>query len=48
MALFEMHYKSEALKSNVTVNVILPEYPKNEERGLKCALSVARTFGGLL
>ena len=35
MALFEMHYKSEALKSNVTVNVILPEYPKNEEKGLK-------------
>ena len=35
MALFEFHYKSEALKSNVTVNVILPEYPKNEETGFK-------------
>lgn len=35
MALFEMHYKSEALRSNVTVNIILPEYPQNEEKSFK-------------
>ena len=35
MATFEMHYKSEALRSSVTVNVILPEYPQNEEKSFK-------------
>lgn len=35
MSFFEMHYKSEALRSRVTVNVILPEYPQNEEKSFK-------------
>lgn len=45
MALFEMHYRSEALSTEVTVNVILPEHLKNTNESYK-TLYLLHGYGG--